>query len=750
METLKGILEEIVFHNEENGYTVAGFAVNDDLITAVGSLPGAERGGCYLLHGEFTEHPVYGEQFAFSAFEIAMPEGEQEIEAFLASGLIKGVGPKTAALIVGRFGTDTLRVIEEEPDRLTIIKGIGPKSADKISASFTAHKAFAEISIYLSRFGISPQQAIRLYREYGDKTVETIEQNPYKLIGEVHGIGFKKADEIALKMGFAPDGEPRIISGIVYVLSEYASQGHTCYPVDELKETAAQLLDLPIDLVYEMICRESIKLDGLFVMDSLTTDGIMIGDGRVKGEDVVYLKMYWLAEKDVAYLLRSLVEAERKPLTGNIDSCIAFSEQETGRQLSETQKNAVRNSVGSGVSVITGGPGTGKTTIVSALLSIFDESGLEVLLAAPTGRAAKRITEQTGRSASTIHRMLEYQRDDASGRMLFGRTEENQLDCDVIILDEASMIDLMLMHALVKAVPQGARLILVGDCDQLPPVGAGNVLNDLIESGFVNVSRLTEIYRQAEESRIVSNAHRINRGESLVMNGKDSDFFFLTAYNERDIQKTIVDLVTKRLPAYYKDIDPLNDIQVITPVHKGDAGTIELNRVLQEAINPPAPEKVEKKAYGLIFREGDKVMQIRNDYNLASRKAGTEDQYGVFNGDVGTIYSIDEEEGLVNVLYDDRLVEYDNVSLDELRPAYAITVHKSQGSEFPIVVMPIAAFPPMLASRNLLYTAVTRGKSVVVLVGIPMRLTGMIENDRPSMRWSGLRQRLSDLVRFFE
>ena len=750
METLKGILEEIVFHNEENGYTVADFVVNDDLVTVVGNLPGAERGGCYLLHGEFTEHPVYGEQFAFSAFEIAMPEGEQEIESFLASGLIKGVGPKTAALIVGRFGADSLRVIQEEPERLTSIKGIGPKSADKIAASFIAHKAFADVSIYLSRFGISTQQSIRLYREYGDKTIEVIEQNPYKLIGEVHGIGFRKADDIALKMGFAPDGEQRVISGIVYVLNEYASQGHTCCPVENLKETAAQLLELPIDFVYEMICRESIKLDGQIVMDSLTTDGIVIGDGGMKGEDVVYLKVYWHAEKDVAYCIRSLIEGDRKPLTGNIDSCIAFSEEETGRYLSDTQKNAVRNSVENGVSIITGGPGTGKTTIVSALLSIFDESGLEVLLAAPTGRAAKRITEQTGRPASTIHRMLEYQRDDVSGVMRFGHMEENPLDCDVVILDEASMIDLLLMHALVRAMPLGARLILVGDCDQLPPVGAGNVLNDLIESGFVNVSRLTEIYRQAEESKIVQNAHRINRGESLVMNGKDSDFFFLTASGDRDIQQKIVDLVTRRLPNYYKGIDPLSDIQVITPVHKGDAGTIELNRILQEAMNPADPGKPEKKAYGMIYRTGDKVMQVRNDYSLVSRKAGTDDQFGVFNGDVGTIYSIDEEEGFVNVLYDDRLVEYDNVTLEEVRPAYAITVHKSQGSEFPIIVMPISAFPPMLASRNLLYTAVTRGKSVVVLVGSPMRLNAMIENDRPSMRWSGLRQRLSDLVRFLE
>ncbi|WP_303857056.1 SF1B family DNA helicase RecD2, partial [Aminicella lysinilytica] len=582
--------------------------------------------------------------------------------------------------------------------------------------------------------GIPSASALRLYKAYGKDSMELIRENPYRLVEEVYGIGFKKADEIAGKMGINGDSPFRIKSGIKYCLMFFISDGNTYMPQDELCERVAQLLDLTRDQVYECLVE-------------------MAFTGDVKVEDlddikVVYLYSYYAAEQKVCANIADIARGELKVLSVDIDKTIALTEKASGVELSEQQKAAVKKSLTSGLSVITGGPGTGKTTIINTIINIFEESDLKVAIAAPTGRAAKRITETSGHYASTIHRLLEYYYSEDTADMQFGKTAEDPLDFDAVIVDEASMIDLMLMQGLTEAIKPGTRLVMVGDSDQLPSVGAGNVLLDIIQCGFIQTSKLTEIFRQAEESMIVVNAHRINHGEYPEINGRNTDFFFMERNNERDILDLMIQLVTKRLPDYYDGIDKLSDIQVLTPTRKGMIGTASLNEALQQAFNPPRAGVQEKKYRDHILRTGDKVMQIRNNYQLAYKIPGSnEDGQGIFNGDVGFIKAVDNEYGKVTVIYDDeKYVEYDFTQLDELELAYAVTVHKSQGSEFPIVVMPVSWFPPMLATRNLLYTAVTRGKRVVVLVGMENRLDAMVDNDRIKMRYSGLRPRLEKLL----
>lgn len=736
MERIQGILTEIIFYNEENGYTIAEMETDDDLLTVVGVLPASVSGTTYELKGEFKIHPRYGEQFAFTEATEIMPSSSAGIEAFLASGVIKGVGPKMAGLLVRTFGDDTLRIIEDEPDRLTEVSGIGKKTAKKIADSFSAHREFARVALFFQEFGITASQALKLYRAYGAGATTLIMENPYRLIDEVHGIGFRRADEIAEKIGLAPDSSFRIQSGIKYLLQYAVSDGNTYLPREFLCEQAAQLLDLTRAEVDEELI--TLAFEGSLHLDN------------VKGEEVVYLYAYYAAEQKVCLNVTSLRNASLKTLLTNIDTSIQMTEKETGLVLSDTQKAAVKRSVTSGISVITGGPGTGKTTIINTIINIFRESDFRVSIAAPTGRAAKRITETSGTPAVTIHRLLEYYYSEDSGDMLFGKTEEDPLEADAVIVDEASMIDLMLAKALTDAIRPGTRLILVGDSDQLPSVGAGNVLCDLIDCGMVPVSRLTEIYRQAQESMIIVNAHRINHGEYPQFTGGDSDFFFMERGNERDMQDLIVELVTRRLPAYYEGIDGLSDIQVLSPARKGIVGVAELNARLQDAFNPPDERKAEKRFGDHVFRTGDKVMQIKNNYQLEWRVAGeAQGGSGIFNGDVGFITGIDTEHGTLTVRFDeDKYVQYDNSQLEELELAYAVTVHKSQGSEFPIMVMPVTWFPPMLATRNLLYTAVTRGKRVVVLVGMKNRLAAMVDNDRTSLRYSGLAARLSNMMEF--
>ena len=734
LEEKQGTIAEIIFHNSENGYTVAIFETETDAFTAVGNLPAVTAGRSYILQGEFTTHPVYGEQFSIKSFEEVMPSTEDGIREFLASEAMKGIGRKTAAAIVSVFGTDTLRVIEEEPHRLTDVPGIGKKTAERISLAFGKHGEFASIVLYLQQFGINAEYAMKLYRVYGSGTIEAVKENPYRLVEDIFGVGFKKADKIADRMGVARDDEFRIKSGVKFTLSYFAGEGNTFLPQDMLCEKAGQLLDLPIELIEEQLI--DMAFEGDIYIEKL--------DGR----NAVFLAAYYLAEQNVCKCLSAISDAQLKPVAGGIDSLISRTENATGIYLSENQKHAVKTSLQMGVSIITGGPGTGKTTIINTIINILEESGLKTAIAAPTGRAAKRITETSGHYASTIHRLLEYYFSESENMMRFGKTKEDPLDYDAVIVDEASMIDLILMNGLVSAIRPGTRLVIVGDADQLPSVGAGNVLRDMISSEYIYSTKLTEIFRQAKESMIVVNAHRINHGEYPDCNAKGKDFFLLRRSAEKEMLETIKTLCLKRLPDYYSDISPTADIQVLTPVRKGLLGSINLNRELQDVLNPPCAELEEKQFGDRIFREGDKVMQIKNNYQMTWKNLEdfTEGE-GVFNGDVGVIHRVDREFNEVTVVYDEvRYVTYNFNQLDELELAYAITVHKSQGSEFPIVIMPVSWFPPVLATRNLLYTGVTRGKRAVVLVGSENKLDAMVDNDRINERFSGLGVRLSRIM----
>ena len=730
IEEKQGTIAEIIFHNEENGYTVAVFETEIEAFTIVGNLPSAAAGRRYTVRGEFTVHPSYGEQFSVREFEEMMPTTKDGIREFLASGAMKGIGRKTAAAIVSEFGTDTLRVIEEEPQRLTEISGIGSKTAEKIASAFSQQREFANITMYLQQFGITANYAMKLYQVYGADTIREIEENPYKLVEDVFGIGFKKADKIAARMGIAQDDPHRIMSGIRFTLAYFAGEGNTYLPENVLCEKAGQLLDVAIELIRETLTE--MAFTGDIHMESI--------DGRL----AVFLMPYYMAEQNVCKCLANIGSAQLKPLQGDMQSLISRTENSTGIFLSENQKHAVITSLNMGVSVITGGPGTGKTTIINTMISLLEASGLKTAIAAPTGRAAKRITETSGHYASTIHRLLEYYFSESENMMRFGRTREDPLEYDAVIVDEASMIDLLLMNGLVSAIRPGTRLIIVGDADQLPSVGAGNVLRDIIDSEYIYCTKLTEIFRQAKESMIVVNAHRINHGEYPSCNDKDKDFFLLRRSSEKEMLSTIKQLCLSRLPDFYTDISATADIQILTPVRKGLLGSINLNRELQEVLNPPNPGAEEKTFGERIFREGDKVMQIKNNYQLKWKNLEdfTEGE-GIFNGDVGFIHKVDREFNEITVIYDDiKYVTYNFNQMDELELAYAVTVHKSQGSEFPIIIMPVSWFPPMLATRNLLYTAVTRGKRAVVLVGSENKLQAMVDNNRISERFSGLGFRL--------
>lgn len=734
MEEKQGTITEIIFYNEENGYTIAVMETEDEYFTVVGCLPSCVKGANYKLRGVFKVHPTYGEQFAFTEFEEVLPTGAAGIEGFLASGIIKGIGPKTAAAIVEQFGQDTFEVMEKTPEKLSLISGIGPKKAEAIAEAFAAHREFAGVSMFFQQYGVSAEYALKLYKIYGAEAVDLISENPYRLVEEVYGIGFRKADAIAAKMGIERESAFRIRSGIKYGLSYFAGEGNTYVPQQELCERVGELLEVSRELVYENMV--DMAFEGEVQVDTL------------KGQTVVYLYIYYLAEQRVCRNIAAIEGAGLKPLSVDIDSMIQVTQGQTGIELSQQQIHAVKSSLTSGISVITGGPGTGKTTIINALINIFEQSGFKVAISAPTGRAAKRITETSGHYASTVHRLLEYCPGLEDDGMRFGKNSEDPLNYDVVIVDEASMIDLMLMQGLTEAIKPGTRLIMVGDYDQLPSVGAGNVLRDIIESEYVHTVMLKEIFRQAQESMIVVNAHRINKGEYPFLNNKDKDFFFMERGSDKQIVDLLLQLITKRLPAYYDGIVPVRDIQLLTPVRKGALGSAALNRVLQEALNPPRQNLAEKKFGERLFRENDKVMQVKNNYEMGwkKRRDFSEGQ-GIFNGDVGFIEKIDKEYNQMTVIFDeDKYVTYDFSQLDELELAYAVTVHKSQGSEFPIVVMPVSWFPPVLATRNLLYTAVTRGKQVVVLVGSEQRMNAMIDNNRIKMRYSGLKYRLQALM----
>ncbi len=736
MLTIEGIVKDIVFRNELNSYTVAKLDTEDGEATIVGKIPIINLGETLKVEGEWVYHPTYGEQLKVTNVSLVVPSTVNGIEKYLSSGLIPYIGPKTARKIVEKFGLDTLDIIQYNPEKLKEIEGIGDKKLEKIVTAYREQSEIRDIMMFLQQFGITPNYSMRIYKKYGKDTISILTENPYKLSEDIYGIGFKKADKIAENMGISKTSPYRIQGGIRYVLNTYAANGHSYVPLEELTEEVSKLLEIEGDLIADSLRDLAIK----GIVHILTV-----------GEELrIYYTPYHVAENNVARKIVELARAELKSLNIDVDEMIKSIEEEENIQFAKRQIEAIKESIENGMVVITGGPGTGKTTIINAIIRIFQEEGLKVSLAAPTGRAAKRMTEATGMEAKTIHRLLEYSYMDEE--MVFGRDEDSPLETDLLIVDEASMVDILLMNSLLKAIVPGTRLILVGDVDQLPSVGAGNVLRDIINSQAVKVVKLDEIFRQAKESHIVVNAHRINKGEYPILN-KGKDFFFIKEQDPNKIVNIILDLCKERLPSYY-GVDPVKDIQVLTPMKKGEVGLNSLNRHLQEVLNPKGPYKKERQIGEEIFRVGDKVMQIKNNYSIEWEVIEdglvVERGEGVFNGDLGTIMDIDEESGTLKVLFDEgKEVEYTFDQLDELKLSYAITIHKSQGSEFPIVVMPIYSGPQMLLTRNLLYTAITRAKKLVVLVGEEKYLMMMIKNNRIDKRYSSLDYKINNMMSMF-
>jgi len=728
MTELTCVVERVVFRNDENGFAVIDVKAGKQKTRAVGIMPDVRAGMSLVMSGRYEVNGRFGEQFSVKDYEAAEPTDEEGIEEFLGSGVIAGIGPKTAAAIVRKFGEETFEIIESEPEKLLGIPGIGKKKLVGIISSYAEHKEVTDTLLHFVRLGVSRSAAMRLYKNYGAEAPSVVNEDPYRLVWEVDGLDFRTVDLIATRLGIAGNDEKRVSAGVRYILSRAAADGNTCLPAEEAIEGARELLD---------VMGEEIE-DAAFYLE---LNGEVWREKLGSGEHW-FLSPFYLAEKGTANDLERLADADLKPVRADITGLISSTEKRKGIELSTEQKAAIEESLSRGVFVITGGPGTGKTTIISAVADILSSCDFALAIAAPTGRAAKRITEATGYEAKTIHRLLEYSSDPEGERMYFGRDSMNPLEVDALIVDEASMIDILLMAALLDALPSGVRLIIVGDADQLPPVGAGNVLRDILSSERIGFARLTEIYRQAAESLIVTNAHRINHGRMPVTNAEDGNFFLYKKSDEESVLNTIIELCTKRLPAYLsaKGEAVFMDIQVVTPVKNRRLGTGNLNEELQRVLNPPSPGKNEQQHGRRVFREGDKVMQMKNDYSLSWVDTQTlEKGEGVFNGDIGFIRSISEEEGIVSVVYDGtRLVRYDADGLDNLELAYAITVHKSQGSEYPCVVMPMMFVPPMLATRNLLYTAVTRGKELVVIVGSEERLRFMIENTGAVGRYSAL------------
>ena len=753
--TLQGMVESIIYHNQDNGYTVftlycedrpltlVNYQDEDDkTITCTGHFPDLHEGETLKITGTFVNNPRYGWQLTVNRAEKTAPSTLAAIEKYLGSGVIKGIGTRMASRIVAKFGAETLDVLEDEPERLAEIKGITLKRALQFSEIFHSQTEIRQVMIFLHEYGISPVYAKKIYKVYKDATIETVKQNPYKLADDIDGIGFKKADAIAFKLGISRDAPERISAGVRFILWEFANDGHVYIPAGRLTGQAAELLGAPVGLIDNEMIR--MQLSRLIVREK---------DPGNPLEALVFLSPLYYAEVAVARRLAALSAAHRiaDSKADDVKATIAALERETDMELSEGQRQAILSALTEGVLIITGGPGTGKTTAINTLIALLEHKGYKISLAAPTGRAAKRMSEATGREAKTIHRILEvtYISED-SRRQVFSKNEDEPLETDVLIVDEASMMDILLTHSLLKAVPIGTRLILVGDVDQLPSVGPGNVLKDIITSGTVAVVRLTEIFRQAAESAIITNAHQINQGRYPELNDRKKDFFFVKRGQQNEIVTALLDLVVRRLPAY-KGYESLHDIQVLTPMRKSTLGVYELNSLLQARLNPAGPGKKEREFGQTIFRVGDKVMQIRNNYDATwevTDKNGYLDEQGegVFNGDMGVIKAMDDDSGNLTVLFDDnRQVVYDFTQLDELELAYAVTVHKSQGSEYRVVVMPVFSGPPMLLTRNLLYTAVTRAKELCVLVGMPDCLHRMVDNNRITARCTALARRLRDL-----
>ncbi len=740
METIKGYVDHIIYQNKDNGYAVLSMNVDDEEEICVGIFRGVDNGENLEITGEYVEHPSYGFQFKANSFKVVEPDDLLSMERYLGSGAIKGVGEALAKRIVKRFGKDTFRVIEEEPERLVEVKGISERIAQQITDQMIEKREIREAFLFLQKYGITNTLAVKIYEKYGMGMYGILKENPYRLAEDIQGVGFRLADEIAEKIGIHTDSDYRIRSGILYTLLQASLEGHMFLPMRVLVRRSADLLQVPEEAIRAQI--QNLHMDHKVVVKK-TTD-----------EPEVYAFSYYYAELNCARMLRELnvlmeselLDSEEK----RIETILQRILKEQGLELDELQKNAVLECVKHGIMILSGGPGTGKTTTINTIIRYFDEEGMDILLAAPTGRAAKRMTEATGYEARTIHRMLEINGGMEDGsRARFERNGENPLEADVVIIDEMSMVDIYLFQSLLEAVSVGTRLILVGDVDQLPSVGPGQVLQDLIESKSFPTVMLKKIYRQAGESDIVMNAHRINMGQKIALNNKSKDFFFLPRNDVQVIYKHMIQLITEKLPRYV-EAQPY-DIQVLTPMRKGSLGVETLNEILQRYLNPADPSRKEHAAGDRIFREGDKVMQIKNNYQLeweivSQYGIRIDSGSGVFNGDIGTIRRIREESSTVQVEYDEhRLVEYTFSQLDEIELAYAITIHKSQGSEYPAVLLPLLSGPKMLMNRNLLYTAVTRARKCVTILGSQEVVDGMIENENQYHRYTGLGRRILEL-----
>lgn len=730
--SLAGYVEHIIYRNADNGYTVLNLVSGEDEITCVGIFSAIAEGENIEARGEYTEHPTYGQQFKVASFEEKAPEDEEAIERYLGSGAIKGIGLAMAARIVRRFKEDTFRIIEEEPERLAEIKGISNRKAMEIASQVNEKRDLRQAMIFLQQYGITMNLAVKVYQAYGQDVYNIIRENPYQLADDIDGVGFRTADEIAARVGIRMDSDFRVRSGILYTLLQASGEGHTYLPETELTPRASRLLNVTPEQVEKQY------------MDLAIERKIILK--QLEDQTQIYAASFYYMEANTATMLKRL-NVSYDVSDAEIEQRIRGIEKKSGMTLDEHQVTAVKEAVRNGLLVITGGPGTGKTTTINTIIRYFELEGLEIFLAAPTGRAAKRMSETTGFEARTVHRMLELN-GGAEGSGGFERDESNPLEADVIIVDEMSMVDISLMCSLLKAISVGTRLILVGDVNQLPSVGPGSVLRDIIQSHACNVVMLTKIFRQASTSDIIVNAHKINHGEEVALDNKSMDFFFLKRYDADVIINVVLQLIKQKLPKFV-DASPY-DIQVLTPMRKGLLGVERLNGILQRYMNPPANDKVEKEYGSTVFREGDKVMQTKNNYQLAweirTKYGLTVDKgLGIFNGDMGIIRQINDFAEQMIIEFDEgRMVEYPYKLLDELELAYAITIHKSQGSEYPAVVIPLLSGPMMLMNRNLLYTAVTRARKCVTLVGNEVTFQQMIQNTSQQKRYSGLCDRLKE------
>ena len=737
METIIGFVEDVVFRSDDTGYTVSKINVNKETITAVGVVPFIKEGQNVKIKGNWIVHKQFGQQFKIEEFEEILPTSVEAIEKYLSAGIIYGIGPITAKKIVAHFGEETFDIMENNIERLMEVEGIGKKKFRIIYESYIEQKDLKDIIMFFQAHGVSNNQCLKIYKKFGPTAKDIVSDNPYILCKEISGIGFKTADKIAMSLGIEAESPFRIKSGIEYVINGFCMAGNTYMPKDKLIASACETLVVNPKIVEENIYNS--VLEGRIISEN------------IEGKEAVFTLPYYYCELGITNKIITLGIEKFQTINTDVPYEIELFEKKYNIKLAESQKEAILAAFSEGIEIITGGPGTGKTTIIKCIIDIYEKNGMKVLLGAPTGRAAKRMSESTGREAKTIHRLLDMGvSSDEDDKSLFGKGESEPLEADVIIIDEASMIDVLLMHNLLKAIKLGTRLIIVGDVDQLPSVGPGNVLKDLINSSLIKVVRLKEIFRQGAESLITVNAHRINSGEMPYLNKKGNDFYFIKEDDTDSIMTTIIDLINRRLPKFNADWDKLRDIQVLTPMRKGTLGVLNMNERIQEVLNPPESHKKEKKVKEMVFREGDKVMQTKNNYSLKWTRIageGEDNGVGVFNGDMGFIESIDEEEKIITVIFDDeRRVKYDYVYLDELELAYAITIHKSQGSEFKVIIIPAFMGSPFLMNRNLLYTGITRAKKLVVVVGMPKALKYMVSNTKSMDRYSSLKYRIQDII----